>query len=163
MADYKKTLNLPKTAYPMKADLVHKEPETLKFWEQNNTYEVMQNASGAKGTYVLHDGPPYANGHIHLGTALNKILKDIIIKSKIWQAIKPPMFRAGTATDCPLNAMWKRNWAKRKPKCRKRPFAAPAENMHRNSLISKEKNLNALAYSAIGITLMFPWTLPMKR
>ena len=82
MADYKKTLNLPKTAYPMKADLVHKEPETLKFWEQNNTYEVMQNASGAKGTYVLHDGPPYANGHIHLGTALNKILKDIIIKSK---------------------------------------------------------------------------------
>lgn len=90
MADYKKTLNLPKTAYPMKADLVHKEPEMLKFWEQNNTYEVMQNASGAKGEYVLHDGPPYANGHIHLGTALNKILKDIIIKSKNLAGYKTP-------------------------------------------------------------------------
>ncbi len=90
MADYKKTLNLPKTAYPMKADLVHKEPEMLKFWEQNNTYEVMQNASGAKGSYVLHDGPPYANGHLHLGTALNKILKDIIIKSKNLAGYKTP-------------------------------------------------------------------------
>ncbi len=90
MADYKKTLNLPKTSYPMKADLVHKEPEMLKFWEQNNTYEVMQEASGSKGKYVFHDGPPYANGHIHLGTALNKILKDIIIKSKNLSGYKTP-------------------------------------------------------------------------
>ena len=90
MADYKKTLNLPKTAYPMKADLVHKEPEMLKFWEQNNTYEVMQNASGAKGSYVLHDGPPYANGDIHLGHALNKILKDVINKSKFMEGYKVP-------------------------------------------------------------------------
>lgn len=90
MADYKKTLNLPKTSYPMKADLVHKEPETLKFWEQNNVYEVMQEASGKKGEYRLHDGPPYANGHIHLGTALNKILKDIVIKSKNLAGYKTP-------------------------------------------------------------------------
>ncbi len=90
MADYKKTLNLPKTSYPMKADLVHKEPEMLKFWEQNNTYEVMQEASGSKGKYIFHDGPPYANGHIHLGTALNKILKDIIIKSKNLSGYKTP-------------------------------------------------------------------------
>ena len=74
----------------MKADLVHKEPEMLKFWEQNNTYEVMQEASGSKGKYVFHDGPPYANGHIHLGTALNKILKDIIIKSKNLSGYKTP-------------------------------------------------------------------------
>ena len=90
MADYKKTLNLPKTAYPMKADLVHKEPEMLKFWEQNNVYEIMQEASGSKGTYRMHDGPPYANGHIHLGTALNKILKDIVIKSKNLAGYKTP-------------------------------------------------------------------------
>lgn len=82
MADYKKTLNLPKTSFPMKADLVQKEPEMLKFWEQNAVYDIMQEASGSKGEYRLHDGPPYANGHIHLGTALNKILKDIVIKSK---------------------------------------------------------------------------------
>ncbi len=82
MADYKKTLNLPKTSYPMKADLVNKEPETLKFWEAQDIYSLMQKASGQKGEYVLHDGPPYANGNIHLGTALNKIIKDIVVKSK---------------------------------------------------------------------------------
>ncbi len=82
MAEYKKTLNLPVTSFPMKANLVQKEPEMLKFWEDVKAFQLMQDASGARGTYVLHDGPPYANGHIHLGTALNKILKDIIIKSR---------------------------------------------------------------------------------
>lgn len=82
MAEYKKTLNLPDTRFPMKADLVHKEPETLKFWEETDAFARMQEASGQKGRYLLHDGPPYANGHIHLGTALNKILKDMIVKSR---------------------------------------------------------------------------------
>ncbi len=66
----------------MKANLVRNEPEMLKFWEDVNAFQLMQDASGSRGLYVLHDGPPYANGHIHLGTALNKILKDIIIKSR---------------------------------------------------------------------------------
>lgn len=82
MAEYKKTLNLPATKFPMKADLVQKEPETLKFWESVDAYTLMQDASGSRGRYLLHDGPPYANGHIHLGTALNKILKDIVVKSR---------------------------------------------------------------------------------
>ncbi len=82
MSDYKKTLNLPQTAFPMKANLAQREPETLKKWDAINSYEAMVEASGSKGTYVLHDGPPYANGHIHMGTALNKILKDIIVKSR---------------------------------------------------------------------------------
>ncbi|QTO40922.1 isoleucine--tRNA ligase [Desulfovibrio desulfuricans] len=82
MSDYKKTLNLPQTAFPMKANLAQREPETLKKWDAINSYEAMVEASGCKGTYVLHDGPPYANGHIHMGTALNKILKDIIVKSR---------------------------------------------------------------------------------
>ena len=82
MAEYKKTLNLPVTGFPMKANLVQKEPEMLKFWESCNAFQLMQDASGSKGEFVLHDGPPYANGHIHLGHALNKILKDIIIKSR---------------------------------------------------------------------------------
>lgn len=82
MSDYKKTLNLPQTAFPMKANLAQREPETLKKWDAINSYEAMVDASGSKGTYVLHDGPPYANGHIHMGTALNKILKDIIVKSR---------------------------------------------------------------------------------
>jgi isoleucyl-tRNA synthetase len=80
--DYKDTLNLPKTPFPMRGNLPVKEKETLKFWEEIDLYRKL--AQGAKGrpTFILHDGPPYANGHIHLGTALNKILKDIIVKSK---------------------------------------------------------------------------------
>jgi isoleucyl-tRNA synthetase len=80
--DYKKTLNLPKTDFPMKANLVHKEPEISKRWEQEDVYSLIRNTSKGKPTYILHDGPPYANGHIHMGTAFNKILKDIVIKSK---------------------------------------------------------------------------------
>ncbi len=85
MSDYKKTLNLPDTRFPMKANLVQREPETLKRWEKMQAYDIMVKQSGSQGRYVLHDGPPYANGHIHMGTALNKILKDIIIKSKNMQ------------------------------------------------------------------------------
>ncbi len=85
MSDYKKTLNLPKTDFPMKANLAQREPEMLKKWDALNAYETMVVASGSKGTYVLHDGPPYANGHIHMGHALNKILKDIIVKSRNMQ------------------------------------------------------------------------------
>ncbi len=80
--EYKKTLCLPETSFPMKANLTQREPETLRAWEQNNAYEAMINAGGEKGPYVLHDGPPYANGHIHLGTALNKVLKDMVVKSR---------------------------------------------------------------------------------
>lgn len=80
--DYKKTLNLPDTKFPMKANLAQREPEMLKFWDSIGAYAKMTAASGARGSYVLHDGPPYANGHIHMGTALNKILKDIIVKSR---------------------------------------------------------------------------------
>ncbi len=80
--EYKKTLNLPKTDFPMKANLVKKEPEILKRWEDMKIYHRIREASKGRKRYMLHDGPPYANGHIHMGTAFNKILKDIILKSK---------------------------------------------------------------------------------
>ncbi|MFP4035691.1 MAG: isoleucine--tRNA ligase, partial [Desulfovermiculus sp.] len=82
MTDYKKTLNLPQTSFPMRASLPKKEPEMIQFWEQNQAYERMIQARDGQEGFVLHDGPPYANGHIHLGTAMNKILKDIIVKSQ---------------------------------------------------------------------------------
>ena len=85
MSDYKKTLLLPKTKFPMKANLRQREPETLKFWEEIKAYDEMVAAGDADDTYVLHDGPPYANGHIHMGTALNKVLKDIVVKSRNMQ------------------------------------------------------------------------------
>jgi isoleucyl-tRNA synthetase len=80
--DWKDTLNLPRTDFPMKAQLSQKEPETLKKWETADIYEKILLNRRQQESYILHDGPPYANGNIHLGTALNKILKDFIVKSK---------------------------------------------------------------------------------
>lgn len=80
--DYNSTLNLPKTEFPMRASLPEKEPETLKYWENINLYTKLKEKNKDKKLYVLHDGPPYANGDIHLGHALNKILKDIVVKYK---------------------------------------------------------------------------------
>ena len=80
--EYKKTLNLPQTGFPMKANLAAKEPEQLKDWETSGLYGRIREASAGRPKFILHDGPPYANGHIHIGTALNKILKDIIIRSR---------------------------------------------------------------------------------
>ncbi len=79
--DYKDTLNLPKTDFPMKANLTVREPELLKRWDDIGLYRLLREKAADRPRYILHDGPPYANGNIHLGTALNKILKDIIIKS----------------------------------------------------------------------------------
>ena len=80
--DYRATLNLPQTNFKMKANLSQKEPEFLKQWEKEDLYGQIEAETKDKPLYVLHDGPPYANGHIHLGTAFNKVLKDIILKSK---------------------------------------------------------------------------------
>ena len=80
--DYRSTLNLPKTDFPMKANLAKREPEILKIWEEGRIYHQLSRQAKGRAKYILHDGPPYANGHIHIGTALNKILKDFIVKSK---------------------------------------------------------------------------------
>ncbi|MGD2271538.1 MAG: isoleucine--tRNA ligase [Desulfobacterales bacterium] len=80
--DYKKSLNLPKTEFPMKANLAKREPEQLRVWEENRLHEQIRQASKGRELFILHDGPPYANGYIHIGTALNKILKDIIVRSR---------------------------------------------------------------------------------
>ncbi|MFT5691891.1 MAG: isoleucyl-tRNA synthetase [Oceanicoccus sp.] len=90
MTDYKSTLNLPKTAFPMKANLAQREPAQLKKWQNEDLYgKIRENSKGRK-TFILHDGPPYANGEIHLGHALNKIVKDIIIKSKTMNGFDAP-------------------------------------------------------------------------
>jgi len=78
--DYKKTLNLPTTEFPMKANLTQREPEILEFWQKAQIYHKVQEASKGRPVYILHDGPPYSNGPIHLGQALNKIIKDIVVK-----------------------------------------------------------------------------------
>ena len=76
----KSQINLPKTVFSMKANLPTREPETLKYWNKINLYKELRESRKGKEKFILHDGPPYANGNIHMGTALNKILKDIIVK-----------------------------------------------------------------------------------
>ncbi len=101
--DYKETLNLPVTEFPMRGNLPQREPEILKNWQDAGLYRKLDEAGRGKPAFILHDGPPYANGHTHIGHALNKILKDIVIKSRGCRASTPPTFRAGTATGCPSN------------------------------------------------------------
>ena len=88
--DYKNTFNLPRTDFPMKADLVAREPERLKKWQKAGLYPKIQAARANAEKFVLHDGPPFANGDVHIGTALNKILKDIIIKYKTLRGFSAP-------------------------------------------------------------------------
>src|SRR4051812_35428317 len=88
--NYKETLNLPKTDFPMKASLTTREPEILKAWEETRLYEQIQKAREAAELFVLHDGPPFANGDVHMGTALNKILKDLVVKSKTMAGFRAP-------------------------------------------------------------------------
>lgn len=90
--DYNQTLNLPKTDFPMKANLPQREPEIQKYWEEKQIYQKTQAEAKAAGRpkFILHDGPPYANGHIHIGTALNKVLKDIIVRFKTMEGYFVP-------------------------------------------------------------------------
>jgi isoleucyl-tRNA synthetase len=88
--DIKDTLNLPQTGFPMKASLPRKEPEMLEYWKSVEIYKKMQDKNAERDLYILHDGPPYANGHIHIGHALNKILKDIIVKYKSMKGYHAP-------------------------------------------------------------------------
>lgn len=90
MADYKHTLNLPQTDFPMRGNLPEREPEMLKFWQENRIYEKQREAFAGRKKFILHDGPPYANGVIHVGHALNKTLKDIITKSRHFMGFDSP-------------------------------------------------------------------------
>ncbi len=90
MSEYKDTLNLPKTAFPMKAGLAQREPNRLKQWQEMDLYHKIRAATKGRKKFILHDGPPYANGDIHIGHAVNKILKDIIVKSKTLNGYDAP-------------------------------------------------------------------------
>ncbi|TAH41665.1 MAG: isoleucine--tRNA ligase [Betaproteobacteria bacterium] len=90
MADYRKTLNLPDTPFPMRGDLPRREPSWIADWQQKKLYQRIRKVSAGRPKFVLHDGPPYANGSLHIGHALNKILKDIIVRSKTLAGFDAP-------------------------------------------------------------------------
>jgi isoleucyl-tRNA synthetase len=90
MPDYKSTLNLPDTPFPMRGDLAKREPGWVKHWQEKRHYEAIRKAAAGRPKFILHDGPPYANGDIHIGHAVNKILKDIIVKAKTLSGFDAP-------------------------------------------------------------------------
>jgi len=88
--DYKSTVFLPRTSFAMRANLPEREPQVLERWEKQDLYKKLRAASKGREKFILHDGPPYANGHLHIGHALNKILKDVIVKSKTLAGFDAP-------------------------------------------------------------------------
>lgn len=112
--DYKETLNLPKTGFPMKANLAEREPVMIQFWEDMKIYEQLQERRKASDHYILHDGPPYANGHIHIGHALNKILKDIIVKYKSMKGFYSPYVPGWDCHGLPIELQVDKNLGKKK-------------------------------------------------
>ena len=112
--EYKDTLNLPVTAFPMKANLAQKELEILDDWEKSGLYRKLEEAGTGKPRYILHDGPPYANGHIHIGHALNKILKDIILKSKRMSGFDAPYIPGWDCHGLPIELQVEKNLGSKK-------------------------------------------------
>lgn len=103
---YKKTLNLPKTSFPMKGNLANREPELLKQWQEMDIYQRIQEFSAdSEKTFILHDGPPYANGDIHIGHAVNKILKDFIVKSRTFEGYHAPLVPGWDCHGLPIEVM----------------------------------------------------------
>jgi len=105
MADYKHTLNLPKTAFPMKANLANREPNMVKRWLEMDLYGKLRAKGEGRDTFILHDGPPYANGQIHIGHAVNKVLKDIIVKSKAMSGYDAPYVPGWDCHGLPIELM----------------------------------------------------------
>jgi isoleucyl-tRNA synthetase len=112
--EYKDTLNLPATDFPMKANLNQREPEMLARWQGLDLYALMEQAGSGRPRYVLHDGPPYANGHIHIGHALNKILKDFVLKVKRMQGCHAPYVPGWDCHGLPIELQVEKNLGSKK-------------------------------------------------
>jgi isoleucyl-tRNA synthetase len=115
MADYKDTLNLPETPFPMRGDLARREPLWVKEWQEKGVYRRLRQVAKGRPRFVLHDGPPYANGDIHIGTAVNKILKDIIVKSKTLAGFDAPYVPGWDCHGMPIEVQIEKKHGKNLP------------------------------------------------
>src|SRR4051794_26808369 len=115
MAEYKDTLNLPDTAFPMRGDLAKREPQWVKQWQEQGVYRRLRQIAKGRPRFVLHDGPPYANGAIHIGHAVNKILKDIIVKSKTLAGFDAPYVPGWDCHGMPIEVQIEKQYGKNLP------------------------------------------------
>ncbi len=148
MSDYKDTLNLPKTAFAMKANLASKEPNMLKHWEGEKLYDKIREARRGCESFILHDGPPYANGSLHCGHALNKILKDIIVKSKTLSNFDAPFIPGWDCHGLPIELNVEKKHGKAGVKLSKSEFREKCRSYAKSQLdIQREqfKRLGVLA------------------
>ena len=121
-SQYKDTINLPKTAFPMKAGLANREPQILKKWSELDAYHALQKERSEAPTYVLHDGPPYANGNIHIGHSVNKILKDMIVKSRNLEGFRSPYIPGWDCHGLPIEIQVEKKHGKAGQKIDKKTF-----------------------------------------
>jgi len=112
MADYKDTLNLPDTEFPMRGDLAKREPQWVKEWDEKGVYQRLRTVAKGRPKFVLHDGPPYANGDIHIGHAVNKILKDVIVKSKTIAGFDAPYVPGWDCHGMPIEVQIEKKYGK---------------------------------------------------
>ncbi|MFP5381800.1 MAG: isoleucine--tRNA ligase, partial [Gammaproteobacteria bacterium] len=133
MPDYKSTLNLPDTPFPMRGDLARREPGWVKSWQEKKRYEAIRKAAAGRPKFILHDGPPYANGDIHIGHAVNKILKDIIVKSKTLSGFDAPYVPGWDCHGLPIELQVEKTHGKDTPPARFRELcrAYAAEQIER--------------------------------
>lgn len=137
--DYKDTLNLPHTDLPMKAGLASKEPELLKYWDSINLYQKLRTKKKGKELYLLHDGPPYANGDIHLGHAVNKVLKDITIKFQSFMGKDAPYVPGWDCHGLPIELNVEKKFAKNKDKISTKKDFIDACRTYADSQVNKQR------------------------
>ena len=151
MADYKHTINLPQTDFPMKADLAQREPAAVRAWDERGTYAKLRELARGRPRFVLHDGPPYANGAIHIGHAVNKILKDVVVKSRSLDGFDSP-YMPGLGLPRPADRAAGGEEARHAPgtSSTRAPFAPPAAPTRRSRSTCSARTSSASASSATG-------------
>jgi len=138
MPDYKTTLNLPATDFPMKANLANREGGFLQHWQDKDLYQQIRQKFKGNPIFVLHDGPPYANGDIHIGHAVNKVLKDVIVKSKTLSGFDAPYVPGWDCHGLPIEHNIEKKKGKVGQKINADDFRAACENMLTNKLKNKK-------------------------
>ena len=144
MADYKDTLNLPHTDFPMKADLAKREPDTLRHWRELDLYRRQRTEFAGRPKFVLHDGPPYANGAIHIGHAVNKVLKDIIVKSRTLSGFDAPYVPGWDCHGLPIEQMVEKKLGKVGVKVDAREFRAACRAFASEQVASQSADFQRL-------------------
>lgn len=144
--EYKDTLNLPQTDFPMKANLSQREPELLKFWKEQDIYHAIRKKRAGQKKFILNDGPPYANGHLHCGHALNKTLKDIVVKSRSLSGYDAPFVPGWDCHGLPIELNVEKKWGKAGVKLSKKEFREKCREYAREQL-----NIQREEFKRLGV------------